>query len=93
MFQQMELKLGSNNLCSILEMVFFSITAAIAEKEEQLAMYIGVVQEDSSGYPDCTDHLYLIWKKAINQGTKEDTHIDIITPLVHLSKAPNCKKQ
>ena len=26
-------------------------------------------------------------KKAINQGTKEDTRIDIITPLVHLSKA------
>ena len=67
--------------------IFLSITAAIAEKEGATAMYIGVVQEDSSGYPDCTDLFISDMKKAINQGTKEDTHIDIITPLVHLSKA------
>ncbi|WP_368029040.1 7-cyano-7-deazaguanine synthase QueC [Arcobacter sp. s6] len=67
--------------------IFLSITAAIAEKEGATAMYIGVVQEDSSGYPDCTDEFINDMKKAINQGTKEDTHIDIITPLVHLSKA------
>ncbi|MDY3205436.1 MAG: 7-cyano-7-deazaguanine synthase QueC [Arcobacter sp.] len=67
--------------------IFLSITAAIAEKEGASAMYIGVVQEDSSGYPDCTDEFIDKMKKAINQGTKEDTHIDIITPLVHLTKA------
>jgi 7-cyano-7-deazaguanine synthase len=67
--------------------IFLSITAAIAEKEGATAMYIGVVQEDSSGYPDCTDSFINDMKRAINQGTKEDTHIDIITPLVHLSKA------
>ena len=67
--------------------IFLSITAAIAEKEGATAMYIGVVQEDSSGYPDCTDSFINDMKKAINQGTKEDTYIDILTPLVHLSKA------
>lgn len=67
--------------------IFLSITAAIAEKEGATAMYIGVVQEDSSGYPDCTDEFIYKMKKAINQGTKESTHIDIITPLVHLTKA------
>ena len=67
--------------------IFLSITAAIAEKEEATAMYIGVVQEDSSGYPDCTDLFISDMKKAINEGTKKDTHIDIKTPLVHLSKA------
>jgi 7-cyano-7-deazaguanine synthase len=67
--------------------IFLSITAAIAEKEGATAMYIGVVQEDSSGYPDCTDSFINDMKKAINQGTKESTHIDIITPLVHLTKA------
>ena len=66
--------------------IFLSITAAIAEKEGATAMYIGVVQEDSSGYPDCTDEFIADMKKAINQGTKKDTHIDILTPLVHLSK-------
>ena len=67
--------------------IFLSITAAIAEKEGATAMYIGVVQEDSSGYPDRTDEFINDMKKAINQGTKKDTHIDILTPLVHLSKA------
>lgn len=67
--------------------IFLSITAAIAEKEGATAMYIGVVQEDSSGYPDCTDLFISDMKRAINQGTKKDTHIDILTPLVHLSKA------
>ena len=67
--------------------IFLSITAAIAEKEGATAMYIGVVQEDSSGYPDCTDEFINDMKKAINQGTKKETQIDILTPLVHLSKA------
>lgn len=66
--------------------IFLSITAAIAEKEEATAMYIGVVQEDSSGYPDCTDEFIKDITKAINQGTKESTNIEIKTPLVHLSK-------
>ena len=67
--------------------IFLSITAAIAEKEGATAMYIGVVQEDSSGYPDCTDSFISDMTKAINQGTKDETKIEILTPLVHLSKA------
>lgn len=67
--------------------IFLSITAAIAEKENAEAMYIGVVQEDSSGYPDCTDEFIADITKAINQGTKESTKIEIKTPLVHLTKA------
>ena len=67
--------------------IFLSITAAIAEKEAATAMYIGVVQEDSSGYPDCTDEFIKDITKAINQGTKEETKIEIKTPLVHLTKA------
>ena len=72
--------------------IFLSITAAIAEKEKAQAMYIGVVQEDSSGYPDCTDEFIKDIQKAINQGTKEDTNIEIKTPLVHLSKAQIVRK-
>lgn len=67
--------------------IFLSITAAIAEKEKATAMYIGVVQEDSSGYPDCTEQFIDDMTKAINQGTKESTKIEIKTPLVHLTKA------
>ena len=67
--------------------IFLSIASAIAEKEEASAIYIGVVQEDSSGYPDCSDSFIQKMQNAINEGTKDDTKIEIITPLVHLSKA------
>ncbi|WP_026804046.1 7-cyano-7-deazaguanine synthase QueC [Aliarcobacter lanthieri] len=72
--------------------IFLAITAAIAEKENATAMYIGVVQEDSSGYPDCTDSFINSISKAINEGTKEETNIEIITPLVHLSKSQIVQK-
>ena len=66
--------------------IFLSIATAIAEKHQAQALFIGVVQEDSSGYPDCTDNFIDKMQSAMNQGTKEETKLDIITPLVHLSK-------
>lgn len=66
--------------------IFLSIATAIAEKEEAQALFIGVVEEDSSGYPDCTDTFIDKMTSAINQGTKESTKIEIKTPLVHLMK-------
>jgi 7-cyano-7-deazaguanine synthase len=67
--------------------IFLSIATAIAEKHEAQALFIGVVQEDSSGYPDCTDNFIDKMSSAMNQGTKETTKLQIITPLVHMSKA------
>ena len=66
--------------------IFLSIATAIAEKHEAQALFIGVVQEDSSGYPDCTDTFINKMQNAMNQGTKETTNLEIITPLVHMSK-------
>lgn len=66
--------------------IFLSIASAIAEKEGASALFIGVVEEDSSGYPDCTDEFISKMTNAINQGTKESTKIEIKTPLVHLMK-------
>ena len=67
--------------------IFLSIATAIAEKHEATALYIGVVQEDSSGYPDCTDSFINKMQQAMNQGTKKETNLEIITPLVHMTKA------
>ncbi len=72
--------------------IFLSIATAIAEKEEAQALYIGVVEEDSSGYPDCSDSFINKMTNAINQGTKENTNIEIKTPLVHLMKSEIVKK-
>ena len=66
--------------------IFLSIAAAIAEKEGASAIYIGVVEEDSSGYPDCRQSFIEAMQKAINLGTKDETKITIQTPLIHLKK-------
>jgi len=66
--------------------IFLSIAASVAEKHGAQALFIGVVEEDSSGYPDCTESYIEQMEKAINLGTKEETHIEIKMPLVHLKK-------
>ncbi len=72
--------------------IFLSIAAAMAEKEGCEAIFIGVVQEDSSGYPDCSEEFINTIEKAINLGTSFDFKVKIKTPLVHLSKADIVKK-
>ena len=66
--------------------IFLSIAAALAEKEGAEAIYIGVVEEDSSGYPDCSDNFIKKLESAIDEGTKPETKIKLKTPLVHLLK-------
>ena len=72
--------------------IFLSIATAIAEKHKADALFIGVVQEDSSGYPDCTDDFISKMQSAMNQGTKEETKLEIITPLVHMTKEQIVRK-
>ena len=72
--------------------IFLSIAAAVAEKEGANALFIGVVEEDSSGYPDCREEFIKNMENAINSGTKPDTHIEIKTPLIHLKKEDIVKK-
>lgn len=67
--------------------IFLSIATAIAEKEGCSAIAIGVVEEDSSGYPDCRESFIDAFSKAANLGTKETTAITIEMPLVHLQKS------
>ena len=67
--------------------VFLSIAAALAEKERCDAIFIGVVQEDGSGYPDCGAEFIGAFERALDLGTSRDFHPRIKTPLVHLSKA------
>ena len=67
--------------------IFLSMAAAIAEKEGAQVISIGVVEEDSSGYPDCREEYIKAMQNAINLGTKEETNIEIKMPLVHLKKS------
>src|ERR1035437_2514020 len=64
-----------------------SIAVSWAEVIRASAIYIGAVAEDSSGYPDCRPEFYDAFQKAIDAGTKPDTHIELRTPVIHMSKA------
>lgn len=72
--------------------IFLSIAAALAEKHGAAALFIGVVEEDSSGYPDCRESYILQMQKAINMGTKEETNLEIKMPLVTLKKSEIVQK-
>jgi len=66
--------------------IFLSIAAAVAEKHGAQALFIGVVEEDSSGYPDCRESYIGKMQDAINLGTKDETNLEIKMPLVALKK-------
>ena len=72
--------------------IFLSMAAAIAEKEGAEVICIGVVEEDSSGYPDCRESYIKSMQKSINLGTKDETNIEIKMPLVHLKKSQIVQK-
>lgn len=69
-----------------------SIAVSWAEIIGANAIYIGAVAEDSSGYPDCRPEFYEAFQKTIYTGTKPDTHIEIRTPIINLTKAEIVKK-
>ena len=56
------------------------------------AVFIGAVFEDSSGYPDCRPDFFEAFQKIVDFGTKPETSIKIVTPIIHLSKAEIIKK-
>jgi 7-cyano-7-deazaguanine synthase len=64
------------------------LSAAVswAEVLGATAIYVGAVEEDSSGYPDCRRTFFDAFEQTIAIGTKPDTQIKIITPLIALSK-------
>lgn len=50
------------------------------------AIYVGAVWEDSSGYPDCRPEFYRAFEEAIRLGTRPETEIRIVTPIIGLGK-------
>ncbi len=50
-------------------------------------IYIGATEVDSSGYPDCRRSYYDAFNRLIDLGTRPETSIRIITPLIASTKA------
>lgn len=69
-----------------------SIAVSWGEVVGASKIFIGAVEEDSSGYPDCRQEFYSAFNKVIELGTKPETCLDIVTPVIHLKKFEIVKK-
>jgi 7-cyano-7-deazaguanine synthase len=56
------------------------------------AIFVGAVWEDSSGYPDCRPEFYRAFEEAIRLGTRPETDLKIVAPVIRLSKAEIVKE-
>jgi 7-cyano-7-deazaguanine synthase len=66
---------------------FLSVAVSWAEAIGAGAIYIGAVAEDSSGYPDCRPEYYQAFQEVIRVGTRPETQIEIVTPVIALKKS------
>src|SRR5262249_16560829 len=66
---------------------FLSVAVSWAEAIRAGAVYIGAVAEDSSGYPDCRPEYYRVFQELIRVGTKPETEIEIVTPVIGMKKS------
>jgi 7-cyano-7-deazaguanine synthase len=57
-----------------------------AEVLNAKAIFIGAVQEDSSGYPDCRADFFSAFEKMVQLGTKPSTSLGIKAPIINLTK-------
>ncbi len=69
-----------------------SIAVSWAEAIGAKDAYIGAVEEDSSGYPDCREGFFKAFEAAASLGTRPGAGVRIITPLIHLRKSEIVKK-
>jgi 7-cyano-7-deazaguanine synthase len=66
---------------------FLSVAVSWAEAIGGEAVYIGAVAEDSSGYPDCRPEYYRAFQELVRVGTRPETKIEIVTPVITLKKS------
>jgi len=66
---------------------FLSVAVSWGEAIGAGAIYIGAVAEDSSGYPDCRPEYYRVFQELIRVGTRPETQIEIVTPVITLKKS------
>ena len=65
---------------------FLAVAVSWAEVIGASAIYIGAVAEDSSGYPDCRPKYYRVFQQLVREGTRPETRIEIVTPVIGMRK-------
>jgi 7-cyano-7-deazaguanine synthase len=66
---------------------FLAAAVSWAEVLGAEAIYIGAVAEDSSGYPDCRPQYYRAFQAVVREGTRPETRIEIVTPVIAMRKS------
>lgn len=66
---------------------FLCVASSWAEVLGHDHLVIGAVEEDGSGYPDCRRSFYDAFEAAIDAGTRPETRVRIVTPLIQLDKS------
>ncbi|MFA7625924.1 MAG: 7-cyano-7-deazaguanine synthase, partial [Candidatus Kapaibacterium sp.] len=64
-----------------------AIAVSWAEVIDASAIYIGAMEQDSSGYPDCRASFFAAFQATVNLGTKTGSNIRIITPIIDMKKS------
>jgi len=64
---------------------FLSVAVSWAEVLGASKIYVGAVEQDSSGYPDCRPAYYQAFNEVIKTGTKPGS-IEVVTPLIAMRK-------
>jgi len=64
---------------------FLAVAVSWAEVLGAGKVYIGAVEQDSSGYPDCRPEYYRAFNEVVRAGTK-DGLIQVVTPLIAMRK-------
>ena len=65
---------------------FLAVAVSWAEVLGAEKIYIGAVEQDSSGYPDCRPAYYRAYNEVVKTGTKNG-RIEIVTPLIAKRKS------
>ena len=65
---------------------FLSAAVSWAEVLGAKTVFLGAVEQDSSGYPDCRPAYYAAFNELIRTGTR-DGDIQVVTPLIALRKS------
>jgi 7-cyano-7-deazaguanine synthase len=66
--------------------LLLSVAVSWAERLGAGNVFIGAVEEDSSGYPDCRSEFLASFEETARLGTRPDTEINIKAPLVEMKR-------
>ena len=67
--------------------LLLSIAVAWAEAVGAETVFIGAIQEDAAGYPDCRKGFIDSFNAMVRWGTREETDVEVVAPFIDKTKS------